>query len=1739
MADEVDVDGASPRQPYRPYYDRDFVETEFTPDKIAEQGKYLLFRALNVGRAIGFIGSGVPAAFGRPTWRTLIEEITDSVHARPNLLASVRETSELLGQAAVGGISDPDLLPLRAHLLKTLNSSTPDHLEGPGDSEDFVAQRIKEQTQNDDSVAKAAWQAFFQEPCYRKPSENWLAPPAGSDADAWNPERWDSREWRRLDRVGVLNAVAASPPGDVSAEAASSPRLSAEQRSIVPLLAALNFLRPEEERRQLARRLAKYVLGSHASDADADAERPDALNPIELLLDKLQITRLLTTNYDFELERGLERLGFGRMRPLDPAPNRPTSAGRSTYIAHRPRGDAARSTVFKHETAADLIDFAVHGSDFDYEIFHLHGRAGPGDPLVITERDYQAAYMRDTPEGHAMREALQVAFGGNPIVFIGMGMLEADVLRPLRRFVSDPTGRVNRSIIALLPTEETKARRTATALQLYLRYGVHVVFFGEREGLSASGAPGEPTKRSPDETKFWPAPWLDKFENDDARLYRAIRRIREAVDGLGGGPSSPMLNWLAGKTDPRTGKPCVDVLLEPIREMLEHREPDTRSHPKQNDLLIGAYRLLASLLSDDDVLDALMKPAPTFPAPNSEVPEELVGPGHADAARRQITQFLWNLDSRLRTRALCTALEQLSVRRTDWWRQWRRLPVSRRFSHLVETAKPGGWTRAEDDGRAWLTQHPDTPFRVVRFGVAEAWTYRRPPGEFDEHDDESQDEDPVANLGDQILGAREGARIRIVRGDPGAGRGTLFHYLSDHFADRQNGTGEGYDWGVFINAAFSIEYSSVIDGAIDFFWRCSEGRTDRWARGARKTRRPRREAIDYFIDKLPRDKARRGIVVITSFEFMFRGNGTAKNHDIADAIDRLISKAAEANYDVVLICRRDRCHSIFAPLVDLKIRDETERQRVTDAATAFWSMPIPATASKTPRTAPAFRLGSDEPTETSTAATAHQALVFDLPRGELYTRTRWALDHVIATDMGDRGLAARRLLKQLREDRGKFLDVEALERIVSGRFQASVVVACVLETYVQKVDAPVAEVTDDDPRHRVATEAVGTFLNSLADASARTSDAGRSPDLVISGALRQYVRLGEIRCAPGGRKGGKSWVCPALCETVLKHLAVMSSPVEATVLLRCPEIRDRLAERYDASDELDGKTWDQLDENTQLQWLIPVLARLRQRRLIFQMKSREDVEVRKAQEPSISLYTRFAAHQSLQSYFFRQIGSPHLVFGDSRLFTVSLFASQSAELPTPTEEGYGFMMRLIENLAMHPRSDAARRRALNPQPPSEDQRMKDVCALRAAVSLTRSAFSLGVISRMAEIAPQSEGANDFGYLERYRLLVRWMIYQAGDLGDQEVESNAERARFGTELAARFGGVLKRAALPIAKTLKERIDLAYRKVRTNALYQDEITWLYNECGLASYAQGNLYDAIPLFEQARTSNRKVEIKSDVTPNALRIRLNLAMAQIERGNLSRANSELNAIIAASDREPVVRAIAIGYRGLVAHLRGRFRKAQDRYAEAIKLLRQLRGEARALSIFHRHFAAMLRNQNQRNPAQEHLRAAMAEAETAGQQDQVQRTRVSQAVFELSDVNPGPDVLRRVLRQLRTVERYADVMEVHSLKVDVLTARARVFEMQGETRMSGENAIEALALATLHGMKLRVMSALAMIGKITQERGYLSQAHQISTTARRMAERAGYQLSVARADRVLVETADPGAGLISRARPSPSARSS
>lgn len=159
-----------------------------------------------------------------------------------------------------------------------------------------------------------------------------------------------------------------------------------------------------------------------------------------VLLDELGIDRTITLNYDLEIElaysqrgkpnadseKALDELGFF---------DKDRITGRITK--QLPGARSMVSDIFNRERADRLIEFAVGSADHEYHVLHLHGRADAFDSMVVSYRDYDRLYRRSGLSKAPFEHALKLLFAGNPILFVGIGMSEAEVNRTLQDFVGN------------------------------------------------------------------------------------------------------------------------------------------------------------------------------------------------------------------------------------------------------------------------------------------------------------------------------------------------------------------------------------------------------------------------------------------------------------------------------------------------------------------------------------------------------------------------------------------------------------------------------------------------------------------------------------------------------------------------------------------------------------------------------------------------------------------------------------------------------------------------------------------------------------------------------------------------------------------------------------------------------------------------------------------------------------------------------------------------------------------------------------------------------------------------------------------------------------------------------------------------------------------------------------------------------------------------------------------------------
>ncbi|MEO1748111.1 MAG: hypothetical protein AAFR27_05730, partial [Pseudomonadota bacterium] len=472
---------------------------------------------------------------------------------------------------------------------------------------------------------------------------------------------------------------------------------------------------------------------------------------------------------------------------------------------------------------------------------------------------------------------------------------------------------------------------------------------------------------------------------------------------------------------------------------------------------------------------------------------------------------------------------------------------------------------------------------------------------------------------------------------------------------------------------------------------------------------------------------------------------------------------------------------------------------------------------------------------------------------------------------------------------------------------------------------------------------------------------------------------------------------------------------------------------------------------------------------------------------------RYALHRAMQRHIIKKMGAGPRDTMQINQFAPSLYASMPADLPRLNKESYDFLNGLIEHFSEYPDYPNGlpgpqhwylRRAPINTR----------VQALRAALSIMRSTFSIAVVSRFEDYQADSEDPSALtprGYFADYRVRVRWLIRKAFELLDDDTKA-------------------KRTYRPNSENFPQ----------INALYIDEIVWLYNECGLVNFVQGNLKDASALILQAMALNRRVEGEMPGGPQYNRMALNLGIVTLERGRLDRAMTIFRSIEKSETQDGRapgrVAHIAIGYQGLVHHLLGETKTALRRYHTAIETLRRY-GDTRACAIFLRHSGDLNRAVNRRETANSLLAEALSFAQAGGHQDLENRCGLSILRAEYADAvarDEKPN-LRAFFKRLDVIADYAKRMEMPSLSCDVLIAHSDMLIDDRETSQSGRLLSRAMTLAKRNGLELRLISALVRYAHVLALRGLDQQANRLLFDALGKAKRSRNQLELNAIDRV------------------------
>jgi tetratricopeptide (TPR) repeat protein len=617
-------------------YAKEYVEASLDPEQIARHGLAHLCRALDIGHVVAFVGSGTSISYGRVSWQGLVEELKKKVESTyrkekerketsgerlSSTIENVYATLQTLSESS-GDTNPTERYPTLFQIVEQLSLQLgAEEKNRPALTSDFVKKHHKDfrrmamQITYDDreharQIIRDALDIDLDKEKEKSredrakylPAEEFASAELGTDLRPFSrnfptPNTAPDYYWylryftteiaQNLSDVLELNKNSQTLPGlgqfilslQMLAGVVLVPRT--EIKNLLPLhrflIASLSLLTPTPRDKSSA--ICK--VEREPMTASRRQIIPEARDPIALLAMTLNIRRFLTTNFDFEIERMLEAAGYR----FDTQSGDLSQADRISP----PKGRALDFS-FRGAKAAQLIDFTMYDRSVDYQVCHLHGRAidGEEEDIVVTAQDYNRAYVRNDETRHLVDESIKLAFGANPLFFVGHGMREEDLLRPLRQFLSEKIPRTDRLAIALLPGAKKAPDRRREVISYFVLYGVYILHSGcatiRRKAKAKTDEAGTEIDKTQTETH---PDWL----------ATVIGRTSQLRDGIG------LLEELCGLSTAIVKRDSYQIRADLMRLRLKLKTSDSPSLNENGLLLQGVVKLDGIPVDDEHIIN--------------------------------------------------------------------------------------------------------------------------------------------------------------------------------------------------------------------------------------------------------------------------------------------------------------------------------------------------------------------------------------------------------------------------------------------------------------------------------------------------------------------------------------------------------------------------------------------------------------------------------------------------------------------------------------------------------------------------------------------------------------------------------------------------------------------------------------------------------------------------------------------------------------------------------------------------------------------------------------------------------------------------------------------------------------------------------------------------------------------------------------------------------------------------------
>jgi tetratricopeptide (TPR) repeat protein len=313
-------------------------------------------------------------------------------------------------------------------------------------------------------------------------------------------------------------------------------------------------------------------------------------------------------------------------------------------------------------------------------------------------------------------------------------------------------------------------------------------------------------------------------------------------------------------------------------------------------------------------------------------------------------------------------------------------------------------------------------------------------------------------------------------------------------------------------------------------------------------------------------------------------------------------------------------------------------------------------------------------------------------------------------------------------------------------------------------------------------------------------------------------------------------------------------------------------------------------------------------------------------------------------------------------------------------------------------------------------------------------------------------------------------------------------------------------------------------RDGPLYADELAWLYNEIGLASYAEGSTLDALAGWDQGLEINHIIDRTSQPNSYVIQSLCNLGAADIEYGHLRLASRYLREGLSASCRLNDLDHAGrfLGYLALVEHLHGNLVEADALFQRALNEIGNDNVRARSIFLFHR--CNLRVTLGRLDEAENDALSSKAMADDAEYPDLVAYARSGLG-----------HVLRRMGKFSEAVLEYESAMKaarkhgIRKLEADILSERSRLALQLGDGELARKRAIEALQIANELVLGLRQTHGLVVLGKATVKVNERELGIAYLRHAKRLADRQQYWLRGSEAEEELHRLGVPSEVLAER----------